>query len=181
MRRTTSRWAWTYFIQSQSAPHLVKIGTTTTTPKARLLTLQVGSPTQLKLLWAVKGIQCLEQYLHEAFKPIHVHGEWFKPAPDLGAFIKALKSVELSTVTVEAFDEYFAPLLSDRPDVVADFHRTVDFAFRSAFHQYPWKKDVELNPIKQMLATHVEVDRPLDQEAREYLDRTSDLPDLWSR
>lgn len=179
MRRSTAQWAWTYFIQSQSAPHLVKIGTTTATPKARLLSLQTGSPSQLKLLWAVKGVQCLEGYLHEAFKGIHVHGEWFTPAPSLAALVRSLRHSKISTVTVQAFDEYFAPLLPDQ-EIVDSFHKTVEFAFAAAYHQYPWKKDVELNPVKEMLSVHRNLDRPLDNEAREYLDSKHEFT-FWTK
>jgi hypothetical protein len=65
----------------------VKIGFTRSSPHARLATLQTGSPSPLKLLDYFPGTLDDERRLHEAFKPLHIHLEWFRLECKLQDFI----------------------------------------------------------------------------------------------
>jgi hypothetical protein len=76
-----------YFIQAEGVGH-IKIGfTADDDAAARLATLQTGSPVPLKLLGTVPGTMDDEKNLHRRFASSKVHGEWFKPVPDLVAII----------------------------------------------------------------------------------------------
>lgn len=75
-----------YFIQA-AASHLIKIGSASN-PRARLRSLQVGSPDQLRLLGHIPGGAKRERDLHERFASDRSHGEWFKPSVGLTDFIK---------------------------------------------------------------------------------------------
>lgn len=166
MRRVTSTWAWTYFVQSQSQPHLVKIGTTTSTPIDRLSNLQTGSPVPLKLLWAFKGIQLMEPFLHIVFKEFWTHGEWFKPAPKLGALVKALRTDKVDTVDVAAFDKYFAEILPGH-DATIEARKCIEFAWASAYVDYPWLK-TDKAPEVEMLTRKKEEPWELPQDVKDY-------------
>lgn len=68
---------------------LIKIGWTVN-PTDRLETLQSMSPVILRILATMPGSMRTEQELHQRFGVHRRHGEWFEPADDLVAFIKAL-------------------------------------------------------------------------------------------
>jgi hypothetical protein len=53
----------------------------------RLRELQTGCPTKLFLLGTLPGGPETEADLHKRFAFAHAHGEWFKPVPELLAFI----------------------------------------------------------------------------------------------
>lgn len=71
-----------YFIQARTLG-LIKIGHTTGSVAARLGTLQTGSPDELILLGAMPGTCDDEAALHEQFKSCRLHGEWFRPTPEI--------------------------------------------------------------------------------------------------
>lgn len=54
-----------------------KIGWTTSSPRKRLLAVQVGSPLPVTLVGAIEGSQMVEAEWHEAFRGKRVRGEWF--------------------------------------------------------------------------------------------------------
>jgi len=75
-----------YFVQASNG--LVKIGVSGS-PENRLRTLQTMSPVPLRLLLVLQGGGAhREAELHEQFAEHRSHGEWFRPAPELLAFIK---------------------------------------------------------------------------------------------
>lgn len=76
-----------YFVQAETLG-LIKIGFAVSA-KARLKTMQVGSPDRLKLIGSMPCSQfgALEQEVHARFKALRVHGEWHRPEPELLAFI----------------------------------------------------------------------------------------------
>lgn len=80
---------WIYFLQSGD-PGPIKIGYTSRNVFARLDVLQVGNPEPLKLLRSVPGTQDDEQQLHRRFSGLLVRGEWFRPEPELLAFIDGI-------------------------------------------------------------------------------------------
>src|SRR5262245_15810189 len=53
----------------------------------RLRELQTGCPTRLTLLGTIPGGPETEADLHRQFAFAHEHGEWFRPVPDLLAYI----------------------------------------------------------------------------------------------
>jgi hypothetical protein len=65
----------------------VKIGLTRDV-RRRLETLQISSPTRLRLLALFEGSRELECELHRRFAAARIKGEWFKPIPELIEFAK---------------------------------------------------------------------------------------------
>lgn len=76
-----------YFVQAETLG-LIKIGAASTVG-SRLCNLQVGSPNRLKLLAVMfsENALLLEAELHGRFAKHRAHGEWFRPVPELLAFI----------------------------------------------------------------------------------------------
>jgi hypothetical protein len=68
----------------------IKIGTTSDFAK-RLRTLSPMYPWPLKILGVVIGNYETETELHYRFSSLHMHGEWFRPAPELVEFIKSAR------------------------------------------------------------------------------------------
>lgn len=64
------------YVIGQYGSGVVKIGTTSNL-RARLRTIQTGSPVRLEVLWSCPGGRNLEAYLHDAFSPLRLEGEWF--------------------------------------------------------------------------------------------------------
>jgi hypothetical protein len=81
-----------YFIED-TATRRIKIGTAKR-PRERLINLQVGLPTHLRLLAAIPGKAKEEKALHERFHSARVTGEWFEATPELLAFIEPLGCVD---------------------------------------------------------------------------------------
>lgn len=72
-----------YFIQDQTA-NLIKIGYTSgDDAEVRLKALQTGSPIGLVILLTAPGARQEEAELHRRFSSARVHGEWFRPVPEL--------------------------------------------------------------------------------------------------
>lgn len=75
-----------YFIQADEGP--IKIGVAAS-PLYRLGGLQTASPYPLRLLAVMPNQGALgESALHAKFAHLRTHGEWFRAAPDLLAYIK---------------------------------------------------------------------------------------------
>ena len=64
-----------YFITQGN--EFVKIGHTDN-PLARVATLQVGNPNELRLWVSFPGGKEEEEIFHKFFKDFHVRGEWFR-------------------------------------------------------------------------------------------------------
>lgn len=75
-----------YFIQAGNTGS-IKIGWSSNVEK-RLRMLQVASPEPLSLLHKEAGTGRDERNLHHKFCRYHAIGEWFKPHPELLAYIK---------------------------------------------------------------------------------------------
>lgn len=67
----------------------IKIGFTDGPVESRIADLQTGCPVPIRLLGTAPGTLGDEKDLHRRFAAQRVHGEWFKPAPDLLALIGA--------------------------------------------------------------------------------------------
>jgi hypothetical protein len=78
--------AYVYFVQAATTG-LIKIGCTGNVKK-RLLELQAMNSEVLTLLGCRPGSLEEEAFLHERFADLRRHGEWFKPATELLAFIR---------------------------------------------------------------------------------------------
>jgi hypothetical protein len=87
----SDEWSVVYFIQDTGSM-LIKIGQTTDV-KRRLSALQGGNANTLIVLGTVIGGQATERALHEQFKANHVVREWYRPHPDLMAFIQRLATL----------------------------------------------------------------------------------------
>lgn len=77
-----------YFIRAGAGP--IKIGFTTDI-KRRLPGLQTSTPKRLRVLAVMPGRIGLERAMHQRFQEHRIAGEWFRPAPELLAFIKGLR------------------------------------------------------------------------------------------
>jgi hypothetical protein len=83
-----------YFIQDEHLGH-IKIGFTDGPDAAvRLKQLQTGSPVGLVLLMTIEGDRETEAMAHEKFASARVHGEWFRPVPDLISFMLFMKEIQ---------------------------------------------------------------------------------------
>ncbi len=80
------REGFVYFIQNKRTKH-IKIGKCLNEPRWRVKELQTGSVDQLILLGVTPGAS-RERELHRRFADQRHSGEWFKPSPDLIAFIQ---------------------------------------------------------------------------------------------
>ena len=87
-----------YFVrQGQNGP--VKIGWSTDVRK-RLVHIQTYNPEKLQCLGVMEGSARDEHALHRRFRDHHIHGEWFRPAPELMEFIGHAKPFVAEIVTV---------------------------------------------------------------------------------
>lgn len=85
-----------YFILCQATGR-VKCGVANE-PRTRIVNLQVGSPTPLKLIAEIDGDDAKEQLIHQRLDRWHIHGEWFHFVPEvceiivdeISSFFKAL-------------------------------------------------------------------------------------------
>lgn len=86
-RELDKRWMWgrskgnVYFAQP-GIGQPVKIGFTTTL-KSRMGELQVCNPHILEVLLTIDGTVDDEGALHKQFHEFWIHGEWFRPEPDI--------------------------------------------------------------------------------------------------
>lgn len=71
----------------------VKIGCAAD-PGTRLLSMQAGNPDNLTLAGVCRGNRGAERMLLAAFRPYRIRGEWFKPTPEVLAFVASLPSWE---------------------------------------------------------------------------------------
>ncbi len=74
-----------YFISDGEA---IKIGFSGSAI-VRMGDLQTSHHRPLKIMLTIPGTMDDERKMHQKFKHLRIAGEWFKPAPDLMAFIEA--------------------------------------------------------------------------------------------
>lgn len=89
-RRVKTRSSVVYFIEDP-VEGSIKIGTAQDVQQ-RLKGLQTGHPRALAVLATTPGDNRLESELHERFAHLRIRGEWFRPEPDLLAFIDRLRA-----------------------------------------------------------------------------------------
>jgi hypothetical protein len=83
----------------------IKIGHTAKM-KDRLMTLQIGSPVELKFVGHIKSEDhiSLERYFHKTFSNAWLYGEWFRVSDGM---IKTLRHYPIAN---DKFDEFFTEL-----------------------------------------------------------------------
>lgn len=81
------------YVVRQGPDGPVKIGYAAN-PYTRVQSMQAGNPDQLTLLGVCRGGRGAERALLAAFRPHRVRGEWFKPVPEIMAFVNGLVSWE---------------------------------------------------------------------------------------
>jgi hypothetical protein len=61
----------------------------------KLSQLQLGNPTQLKLLGVIPATNAskLANELRATFSSAHINGDWYEPVPELATFIRARATV----------------------------------------------------------------------------------------
>lgn len=77
-----------YFLQEEGKDAAIKIGTTARSPKDRVNDLQSGNWRKFTVIGAIPGGYALEQKLHKKFASSLLGGEWYRPTPELLAFIE---------------------------------------------------------------------------------------------
>jgi len=82
-----------YFLQ-HGGDGPIKIGRAAN-PKKRMASMQVACPYDFTMLAVIDAPISVERGLHAMFDKHWIRGEWFLPAAELIAFIKALPNVEL--------------------------------------------------------------------------------------
>jgi hypothetical protein len=119
----------------------VKIGLTRDV-RRRLETLQISSPTRLRLLALFEGSRELECELHRRFAAARIKGEWFKPIPELIEFAKGVRrSRREESPPVAGRIEARRPAIEDMPphyrratEVMAEL---LTLRLSSVFMDYP--------------------------------------------
>lgn len=81
--------SYVYFIQGEKGGP-IKIGYSTNV-ESRVKELQTGFPTKLVVLALIPGRIWHETELHKRFQKHRLHGEWFKPVPELLEYIESVK------------------------------------------------------------------------------------------
>jgi hypothetical protein len=66
-----------YFVDALDLK-MVKIGYASEDPDGRLAIMQTGSPVKLTRRALMEGDRHVERELHQRFKKLRVHGEWFR-------------------------------------------------------------------------------------------------------
>ena len=74
-----------YFVQENSSG-AIKIGVAKNVNK-RVQNMAVSTPHLLAVLAVIDGDQVVEQTLHHRFARARIRGEWFRPVPELLAYI----------------------------------------------------------------------------------------------
>jgi hypothetical protein len=82
----------TGFVYAIESGDAVKIGWARD-PRKRLSELNVGSPTEHKLLGFIEGTQARERELHSEFRHHRIRGEWFRKAGPVLEFVANLPPV----------------------------------------------------------------------------------------
>ena len=136
-----------YFIQDTSVLN-IKIGFTgAADAEDRLRQLQTGSPSGLILLATIPGEQKDEHALHERFKDARVHGEWFKPVPDLIRFMLDNRAYQACATTRLVCQQEQEGIPQEEPfPMFIKNHSMAD-------KHYPW---VMICPVCQFDCTHPE-------------------------
>ena len=85
---------YVYFIQA--GPY-IKVGTAKDV-LSRLDQLKAGSPFPLTLLGAIPGNRRREIQIHERFKHLRTHGEWFLSCDEINDYIHEVLQAEGATI-----------------------------------------------------------------------------------
>jgi hypothetical protein len=89
-----------YFIRNRATGH-IKIGVSGDIPR-RVQSIVAAANIHVELLGYKEGDRAEEQALHKRFAEHRRHGEWFKPSPELLAFIDG-------TMKPSGLDRFFGP------------------------------------------------------------------------
>jgi hypothetical protein len=106
-----------YFVQSIFADNTggpVKIGLTHSL-RGRFSSLRCGSPLPLRCLKVTPGDFMLETEMHQRFKALRLHGEWFQPAAELLECADALPWLSFSPSETRAMREMFPDCIISAP------------------------------------------------------------------
>jgi hypothetical protein len=79
-----------YFVEEKNTGN-IKIGRTSRPIEERMITLQTANSSALALLKCVPASPVEEVRLHARFRAAKVRGEWFRPTPELLAYIDGIQ------------------------------------------------------------------------------------------
>jgi hypothetical protein len=86
-KHTTER-GWIYVIRDVRS-NMLKIGFAKN-PLVRMAALSTGNPGLLELIAQTPGSMIEEKRLHQRFRDAHHRLEWFRPTPEIRAWVKSL-------------------------------------------------------------------------------------------
>ncbi len=89
-----------YFIQDTRTLE-IKIGYTSGDAATRLAALQTGNPGELRVLLETPGDYADEAELHRRFAAARGNGEWFRPTPEVLAYMLQAQKTEAFVVGME--------------------------------------------------------------------------------
>jgi hypothetical protein len=127
-----------YFI---SDGDLIKIGWSGA-PEVRRQALEVRCKTPLRLLGAVAGHMDDERAIHERFAHLRRHGEWFRPDPELDAFIAAIGSFRIRWTQGRPRVAKAAAVNPVAPDDPAEQRRVMHADLNAILAAHPGRADV---------------------------------------
>lgn len=156
-----------YFVQMQTVPYLIKIGTTEEDNLAlRLNALKSECNNEIVLLMTLKGNFTEERRLHAKFHDICVGGEWFFPSRQLLKFIfDRVSSDKLQLVKKNNFQgliKFNSSLENDHNNIVKEI--------KTESRNLEKENEVLYEESKRLLSENIK----LEAELRKYKLETED-------
>jgi hypothetical protein len=169
-----------YFALAESVP-AIKIGFVEgDDANGRIAELQVGSPVKLTLLGTIPGTKQDETDLHRRFAALNLHGEWFRPEPELLAIIPQKPKLQLGKVSVEERRIEVRALTINKRQMTTNFirqlaHRSI-IAWQRIFNHCSdqprnvesWKRHLSSLPL-----SHFEAGVPWGWIMHDYVDEAN--------
>jgi hypothetical protein len=156
MERMNANERVVYFVQS-AANGKIKIGKTTGNPAGRMYGLRCGSADELNLLGVIRDApEALEKDLHRRFAASRERGEWFRPSPDLIAYVEENAtpwepSARPSDITIDGLNlsRRLQRMLDDRGCTISETARLVGLT-----RQQVWRIVTGKNPNPEILTIY---------------------------
>lgn len=104
----------------------------------RLIALQSSHPRRLKILHKIPGTMADEKRLHQQFAHLNIHGEWFRPGPDLMAMIEGRDYALDQIIEVENVRIELSRWAADKSKKVREACRPIDFALEAVVTGKPF-------------------------------------------
>ena len=83
---------WVYIMEEMRTPSLIKIGHSND-PLRRVQELEVGNPSNIRLLLTIEGTKDAEIALHNKFRAHRENREWYRNEGGLAKFLKGIRTL----------------------------------------------------------------------------------------